>query len=249
MALAIYQDPVVAELRLELLTLEAQIVALSSEQVELERQIQQFAQRQHAELGEIIGECLRLRREYWRRQALRSQRPEDQAAADAAQTEQADYQEAQEAFAQVPKTATLDEDQKRELKRLYREAAMRCHPDRVTEIDRAAAQAAFVQVQQAYQQGDLATLGRLHRRLTEGRPFADPATVLTEAGQLRRQLDQLRLEVERRLTDIQVLRTSETYQTLAANADWDAYFAGARQRLEEECAELRRKLEEDDDDE
>jgi len=36
---------------------------------------------------------------------------------------------------------------------------------------------------------------------------------------------------------------------MEAQADWDAYFADARRRLEEECAELRRKLEEDDDDE
>jgi hypothetical protein len=62
---------------------------------------------------------------------------------------------------------------------------------------------------------------------------------------LRRRLDQLRLEVERRLTDIQTLRASETYQTLAANADWDAWFADARERLEEECAALRRKLDDD----
>ncbi len=108
MALTIYQDPVVAELHLELLTLEAQIVALSSEQAELERQIQQFAQRQHQELGAIIGECLRLRREYWRRQALRSQRPEDQAEAQAAEAEQTDYAEAQAEFERAPKTATLD---------------------------------------------------------------------------------------------------------------------------------------------
>ena len=248
LALAVYQDPVVAELRLDLLTLEAQIVALSGEQAELERQIQQFAQHQYQELGELTGECLRLQREYWRRQALRSQRPEDQAAADAAQAEQADYQEAQEAFAQAPKTATLDGEQQQELKRLYREAAMRCHPDRVTEVDRAVAQATFVQVQNAYQQGDLATLSRLHRRLTEGRPFADPAKVLTEADQLQRRIDRLRLDVERRLADIGVLRASETYQTLAAHVDWDIYFADARRRLEEECAELRQKLEKDEDD-
>jgi hypothetical protein len=102
-------------------------------------------------------------------------------------------------------------------------------------------------VQQAYQQGDLATLGRLHRRLTEGRPFADPATVYTEADQLRRRLDQLQLEVERRLTDLRGLRASETYQTLAAQADWDAYFADVRRRLAEECADLRRQLEDEDD--
>ncbi|TVR56870.1 MAG: hypothetical protein EA420_19795 [Candidatus Competibacteraceae bacterium] len=67
--------------------------------------------------------------------------------------------------------------------------------------------------------------------------------------QLRRCLDQLHLEVERRLTDLRGLRASETYQTLAAHADWDAYFADVRCRLAEECADLRRKLEEETDDE
>lgn len=54
-----------------------------------------------------------------------------------------------------------------------------------------------------------------------------------EADQWRRRLNQLRLEVERRLTDIQTLWVSETYQTLAANADWNAWLADAR-KLEED---------------
>lgn len=36
--------------------------------------------------------------------------------------------------------------------------------------------------------------------------------------------------------------------SMTAQADWDAYFTNAHRRLEEKCAELRRKLEEDDDD-
>ena len=89
---------------------------------------------------------------------------------------------------------------------------------------------------------------RHHRQQAALNLPTDPATLLTEADQLQRRIDRLRLDVERRLADIGVLRASETYQTLAAHVDWDAYFADARQRLEEECAELRRKLEEDEDD-
>ena len=125
---------------------------------------------------------------------------------------------------------------------VYREAVMRCHPDRVTEADQAVAQTIFVQVQRAYQQSDLDTLNRLHRHLTEGQPFPDPAQVWTEQDQVRGRISRLRLEVERRLAEIRALRASETYQTLAAQADWAGYFATVRQRLEQECAELRQKI-------
>jgi len=242
LALVVWQDPAVAALRLELLTLEAQIVALSSEQAELERQIEEFAHQQHLAIGATMAECLNLRREYWRLRAEHSHAEADQTAQAEAEAEQAEFQRDREAFDRAPRPALLDVGQQQELKRLYREAVMRCHPDRVTEADQGAAQTIFVQVQRAYQQNDLDTLNRLHRHLTEGQPFADPAQVWTEQEQLRGRMSRLRLEIERWLAEIRALRASETYQTLAAQPDWAAYFAQIRQRLEEECVELRQKI-------
>lgn len=129
-----------------------------------------------------MAEYLHLRREYWRLRAGCSRTEADQAAQAEAEADQAEFQRDQEAFERAPRPATLDADQQQELKRLYREAVMRCHPDRVTEADRAAARAIFVQVQQAYQQGNLDTLNRLHRHLTEGQTFADPAQGVDRAG-------------------------------------------------------------------
>ena len=242
LALVAWQDPALAALRLELLTLEAQIVALSSEQAELERQIEDFARQQYQAMGETMADYLHLRQAYWRLRAERSHAEADQTAQAEAEADQAEFQRDREAFEQAPRPATLDTDQQQELKRLYREAVMRCHPDRVTEADQAAAQTIFVQVQRAYQQNDLDTLQRLHRHLTEGQPFADPAQVWTEQEQLRGRMSRLQLEIERRLAEIRAVRASETYQTLAAQPDWAAYFASVRQRLEEECAELRQKI-------
>jgi hypothetical protein len=242
LALVAWQDPALAELRLELLTLEAQIVALSSEQADLERQIEAFARQQYQAIGEVMAECLHLRREYWRLRAERSRAEVDQTAQAEAEADQVEFERDREAFDQAPRPATLDADQQQELKRLYREAAMRCHPDRVTEADQAAAQTIFLQVQRAYQQGDLDTLNRLHRHLTEGRPFPDPAQVWTEQEQMRGRISRLQLEIERRLAEIRALRASETYQTLAVQSDWAGYFATVRQRLEQECAELRQNI-------
>lgn len=226
-----------AELQLELRTLEAQIVALSNEQTELERTIQQFARQRHQELGEILKEYLRLRREYWRQT---NGGTEEQAAQ--AEIEHADYQKALEAFEQMPRPPALDAGQQGELKRLYGEVSMHCHPDRVMEDDRAAAQALFAQAREAYQQNDLDGLRLLCRRLEKEGAFADPAAVLTEQEPLSHRIDHLRLEIEQQLAAIHSLRESKTYQMLASLRDWDAYFASARQQLEEGCECLRQML-------
>ena len=250
LALMPYKDLEQAALRLELRTLEAQVVALSQEQVETERLTHEFARRQQEALGDLLEESLRLRQLYWQRQvARRTATAADREAHAQARDDYADYQQSREEVERMPEAPRLDPDQQAELKRLFREACMRCHPDRVTEPDKAQAEALFVQVRAAYQQGDLETLRRLHRQLKSGRPFADPATVLTEGDQLRRRVAQLRLEVERLLAVLKSLRAHETYRTLAGIADWERYFAEARQRLEEDIERLRAQLEEEDDDE
>jgi mono/diheme cytochrome c family protein len=248
LALMPYEDPELAALRLELRTLEAQVVALSQEQAEVERLIQEFARRQQATLGDLLEESLRLRQLYWQRQAERREATDaDREAHAQARDDYADYQQSREEVEQMPAAPRLDPDQQAELKRLFREACMQCHPDRVTEPDQAQAGALFIQVRAAYQQGDLHTLRRLHRQLKSGRPFADPVTVLTEGDQLRRRVAQLRLEVERLLAVLKTLHAHETYRTLASLADWDRYFAEARQRLAEDIERLRAQLEDDDD--
>lgn len=250
LALMPYEDPELAALRLDLRTLEAQVVALSQEQAETERLIQEFARRQQEALGDLLDESLRLRRFYWQRRAERGDATEaDREAHDQARDDYADYQQSREEVERLPAAPRLDPDQQAELKRLFREACMQCHPDRVTEADKAQAEALFVRVRAAYQQGDLDTLRRLHRQLKSGGPFADPATVLTEGDQLRRRVAQLRLEVERLLAVLKSLRAHETYRTLAGIADWERYFAEARQRLAEDIERLRGQLEEEDDDE
>ena len=139
----------------------------------------------------------------------------------------------------------LTPEQQAELKRLFQQANMLCHPDRVSETDKQQAQAIFAQVQQARKNADLATLRRLHKNLKEGRPFDDLAEMPTEVDQLRRQVARLRLEVERYITAIHELRKTDTFQTLSALTDWDSHFAEARQQLESECEKFRAELEQD----
>lgn len=164
LALMPYEDPELAALRLELRTLEAQVVALSQEQAEIERLIHEFARRQQEALGDLLEESLRLRQLYWQRRTERGNATAaDREAHAQARDDYADYQQSREEVERMSAAPRLDPDQQAELKRLFREACMQCHPDRVTEADKAQAETLFVRVRAAYQQGNLDTLRRLHR--------------------------------------------------------------------------------------
>jgi len=72
MALTPYESPENAELRLALRTLEAQIIALTTEQIETEQLIEQFSKRQNSIIGDILGQYLHLRELVYAKRAQKS---------------------------------------------------------------------------------------------------------------------------------------------------------------------------------
>jgi len=241
-ALTLYESPEIAELRLALRTLEAQVIALSTEQIETEQLIEQFSKRQNNLIGDILGQYLQLREQVYARRA-QSGSTEDRQAYQEAKVENESYQQGYDPNEDLSPVDALTPEQQDELKTLHRQARMLCHPDRVSEADKARAQAVFNQVQQAYKNADLETMRRLQKNLKDGKPFEEPAEMPSEIDQLRRQVARLRLEVERYLTAISALRQTETFKTLSALTDWDNHFAEARKQLESECEKLQAELE------
>lgn len=243
MALMSYESPEQAELRLALRTLEAQIIALTTEKIETEQLIEQFSKRQNHVIGDLLGRYLSLREQVLLKRARRTGNTEDNQAFEEAKEANESYQKSHDPNEDVSPLDALTSEQQIELKSLFRKACMLCHPDRVGEADKLQAQAVFAQVHQTYKSADLATLRRLQRNLMEGKLFEDPAEMPTELDQLRRQVARLRLEVERCIAAIHALRQTETYQKLSAIADWDVYFADAREQLERECEQFHAELE------
>jgi len=230
---------------LALRTLEAEIIALTTEQIETEQLIEQFSKRQNSIIGDILGQYLDLRERVYAKKAQKTGKTEDNQAFEAAKEEHESYQQSHDPHDDVSPLDALTTEQQTELKHLFRQACMLCHPDRVSEADKLQAQAAFAQVHLAYKNADLATLRRLQKNLKDGKPFKDLAEVPTELDQLRQQVARLRLEVERYIAAINELRKTDTFQTLSALTDWDSHFAEARQQLENECEKFRTELEED----
>ena len=245
-ALKHYESPEIPELRLALRTLEAQIIALTTEKIETEQLIEQFSKRQNSIIGDILGQYLNLRQRVYAKKAQKTGKTEDSQDYETAKEENESYQQSHDSNDEVlsPLDA-LTTEQQAELKLLFRQACMLCHPDRVSEADKVQAQIVFAQVQQARNNADLATLRSIYKNLKEGKPFEDLAEMPMEVDQLRRQVARLRLEVERYIATIYELRKTDTFQTLSALTDWDSHFAEARQQLESECVKFRAELEQD----
>lgn len=239
-ALANTSDQEVAFLRLTLRGLEHQVTAISAEKSEIERQIHAFAQRNSYVLGDLITRYLELRAIYFRHKT--EETPEFEPEADNAQEEYEQYREANEQARDVPEPIRLNLDDLRELKRLYRQASQKCHPDKVDEADRDQAKRLFVQLQTAYKRNDLAGVRAVHAAVREGNLFVDRSVVLTETETLGHAIAVLQQELDQLAASILQLRRSETYRTLSAHADLDAYFAEQEVRLKESIQKLEQEL-------
>ena len=130
-------------------------------------------------------------------------------------------------------TFALDADGRASLKKLYREAAQLCHPDRVAEDFQAAATHAFQQVQHAYQHQDLAALHACLLHLRQGRFTAAPTQTSVERLQLRR--DALAAHHAQLLHELTALRAAEAFALAQADeVARAAYLATNRTVLEAE---------------
>ena len=150
-AIVVREDMDVPRLQLQLQTLELRLQSLSEEKDDLERRLVIFNRRYSDALGPLLTEVLKARAdqakqeaEVSRRRATEGRASMQDAEHDAQRAEQArrdwqDYQhEYTEQQAAVP-PGKLGAEEEAELKRLYRRACGLCHPDKVSDEQKAAA--------------------------------------------------------------------------------------------------------------
>lgn len=223
--------------------LREQKLEVGAKLAEMQRLVREFDRRQYEALHEVLSECLRLRGEHARLQAERSGAEADVDAARAAADDFESYQRS--AQAQPPALPELDEDERDELRRLYRTAASRCHPDRAGEADKAQAHARFLLVQEAYRNNDVEALRRIidELQVPAGTAGGHGASITPAVGDgLRRMVGELQNEVADLILAVQTLQLDPAYREARGIEDWDTHFAGARRAFEQECAALRRHI-------
>lgn len=225
--LAAYVDPEIEGLRMEARALEVQLAALENERTELERILHQFHVRHTQELGPLVIKILKLRADRATTDAEREEADADRAA----------YEEGCEQHKEEV-VHVLTEEEKEDLKQLYRQASKLCHPDMVAAEHQAEAAKWFVALKDDYEHNDRKKVQEIMDRLQQGTAFGSMVESLSELERLRAWVHEYRMRVRELLDEIVAIKSREEYQTVASIVDWEDYFADMKVRLQVEFERL-----------
>ena len=253
-ALITIEDQEVPRLQFQLQILELRLESLSNEKAELERCLIVFNRRHDEVLGDLIKNVLQARAEYARlmfdmkqkeleQEAIQSEKVQEEAKAAEEKAEEAEhtyqqYSQQHEQLQYEQAIPELDTQQEKELKTLYRKACNLCHPDKVPEDKKQLAHEIFVELQEAYKSNDIEQVANIYERVKKGDFKQTRASTLTKTEILKAAIAEIKYQLDKLLTELQVLQTSQSVQLMqragSNEADWQHYFDGQYRLLKSE---------------
>ena len=229
--ITIWNDPEIAGIKLEIKILESQINAFDNEKIELEKVISDFQHRHTIELGEVILEVLRLRKIKYKNHKKETEAEED-----------FNNYSKQYETEKDKKQFELNEEEKLELKKKFRKATTMCHPDKVSEEQKAEAEEIFIELKKAYDEHDLEKVNQLLHDLENGKKFVSQADSISEKEKLKITLEKLKQKLKGIENEIISLKETEIFTTINNISNWDNYFTETKTQLEEELQNLKVEL-------
>ncbi len=153
--------------------------------------------------------------------------------------ESQEYEEFHREYKEVLKQERfeLDDAEKKELKKLFREAIRLCHPDIVSRDVQNIAYEVTSQLTEAYIQKNLNKVKKTLAMLKQGVYFPTKSSYFQEkvsqwkVARFEEKVVAITLELE-------AIKADETFKTIEEINDWDAYFDEVRKKLEEEYRAL-----------
>ncbi|MFH2120798.1 MAG: phospholipase D-like domain-containing protein [Pseudomonadota bacterium] len=232
--IAVYLDPDIPELTLELKTMEIQVGALEDEKTELEKLLHIYNYRHAAEVGEIIRRILLLRRDQ-----LKGEAKQDESKEDEYQEARKDYEEYDRDYQEtsMKELFKITEAEQQELKATFRACSKMCHPDVVALEFKGEATIMFAKLSEANEKNDIAAVKAIYEQLQKG-IFAPMSATVSDAQKLHKQVVRMRGKVKDLAVAIFTIRSSEAYRKVVAIKDWDEYFARLKEQLQTELDRL-----------
>lgn len=230
--LSIWTDPEIAALKLEIKNLENQLNGFDNEKIELEKLLSEFQHRHTIELGEIILDILKLRKLKFKSDKSKFEEAEND---ERQYREQVNTEKEKEIF-------ELTDEQKLELKKKFRKATVLCHPDKVADEFKEAAQRIFIELKQAYDANDLKKVSEILDDLEKGNFFKTKSETVQEKDLLKAAIAKLKRQIKILETEIITIKEKDTFKTIISIEDWDDYFQKTKEKLQRELEELQLEI-------
>jgi len=161
-------------------------------------------------------------------------------ARDEARQEYESYQEQQhDAEKRFSFEQKMSEDERHELKRLWRQASKLCHPDLVDNDFKNEAHSIMVQLNQARQRGDLSAIRSILTRLQKGLEPLMASDRLNDLQRLRQRIAEVKQHIASLIEELATLEKEESWQLVSSLGDRETYF----RQQEKALGEIRQTLE------
>jgi len=225
--IAVYIDPEVQAVKLEVKGLEKKIQLLNDEKSELDKMIFEFGVRHNQELGELILKILQFRKDQSKGTPLEKEANEDY---DNFNTE---YETTQN-----EKIESLSDEELKELKSNYRNASKLCHPDLVNDSQRELAGKLFIELNEAYEKNNLMRVSEILADLKKGKAFTSKSDNINAKQELLSELERLKMRLAELNAVINNIKISPAYIRIKNITDWNDYFEKTKQELKEQLMEF-----------
>ena len=227
-------DPPIDIFRREIRLLEDEIARISNEYNETEKSLHKFSKLHTDTLGDLLQKIL----------FQNKIKAEKEAKGDASKQE--DYEEAKKDHeeytksheqAKKQKLTVLSSKEQKELKKLYRQTSLKCHPDRVVEELHDQAEEIFVELNQAYKANDLERVREISQQLKTGMMLSKSEGI-TELKKLESTFKNLNQKLQDWQSKLDELQAMPTFKTVSGIEDWDVYFKETKGVLKEQLERL-----------
>jgi len=132
-------------------------------------------------------------------------------------------------------TIKINEQDKAELKRLYRKAAKLCHPDMISDNNlKQQSTEIMQQLNNAYKKQDLAQIKKILDTLENSLESEILSDQINDKELLKEKIEKYKEKIANLESEIDDILDDDTYQTIATLEDWDAYFDELKEDLKAE---------------
>jgi len=235
--LAVFYDPKIGALKVELNFQESELSRLEIERDELSKEIDLFNSRYMLEIGPLMEQLLYLKLQKLRKQV--AQNPDLQPLLDKAELEFEEFNSYRE-DASDGVLYDLSEEKKREIKRLYRKATLICHPDKVKEVHKEKAEEIFSKVTYAYKRNDLPRVKSITNYLEKTGGFDLKIDDYDSLELIKNKIESVFIEQEEVTDEIELIKNSTALLTIKnIEGDWTDYFNLIKENYSGQIEELK----------
>ncbi len=135
----------------------------------------------------------------------------------------------------------LNDDEKQELKKLFRKASRICHPDIVSDELKEQAHGIMQQLNEAYKKRDLKAVKEMLISLESGKSFDVASDTIDDKDLLRSKIVEIREMIYQIKTEIETIEEDEAVQILNEYDDIKEYLSALEEELESEYERLKNR--------